>query len=204
MSRWMMLLCLFLVISGCAAYATQQLDFTYGKASPENRVVAVSEQDAAFYNDKVRPILDTRCVSCHACYDAPCQLKLTSSAGIERGASASLVYDGTRLLSASPTRLYLDAKTTEAWREKGFHPVLNERGQSPAANLNGSLLYRSIAVRQAQGAFTQPILSDDYDFSLAREQQCVSIEEIESFEEKYPNAGMPYGLPALSKDEYSV
>lgn len=204
MSRWMMLLCLFLVISGCAAYATQQLDFTYGKTSPENRVVAVSEKDAAFYNDKVRPILDTRCVSCHACYDAPCQLKLTSSAGIERGASASLVYDGTRLLSASPTRLYLDAKTTEAWREKGFHPVLNERGQSPAANLNGSLLYRSIALRQAQGAFTQPILSDDYDFSLAREQQCVSIEEIESFEEKYPNAGMPYGLPALSKDEYSV
>jgi hypothetical protein len=27
------------------------------------------------FADEVQPILDKRCVVCHGCYDAPCQLK---------------------------------------------------------------------------------------------------------------------------------
>ena len=121
------------------------------------------------------------------------QLKFTASDGIERGGSKELVYDGTRLLASSPTRLFIDAKSTDEWRSKGFHPVLNEREQSPSANLQGSLLYRAIALRKTQGDFTQPVLPDSYDFSLARDQQCVSIEEYQQFEQDYPNWGMPYG-----------
>ncbi|MBJ7538876.1 fatty acid cis/trans isomerase [Marinomonas transparens] len=204
MSRWLTIIGVVLLISGCAVYASHQLDVVFGSESPANRVSDVSDQDAKFYNDQVRPILDSRCVSCHACYDAPCQLKLTASAGLERGGSKDLVYDGTRLLASSPSRLFIDAKTTEEWRTKGFHPVLNERDQTPEANLQGSLLYRAIALRNKQGAFTTPVLSDDYDFSLARDQQCPSIEEYQSFEKKYAKWGMPYGLPALSTEEYNV
>mgnify|MGYP006182235563 CR=1 FL=1 len=40
--------------------------------------------------DQVLPIIQARCVSCHACYDAPCQLNLASYAGITRGASLVL------------------------------------------------------------------------------------------------------------------
>lgn len=204
MSRWLILLCSLVLISGCAAYATHQFDVVFGEQDPAHRVSDVSEEDAAFYKEQVKPILDSRCVSCHACYDAPCQLKFTASGGIERGGSKELVYDGTRLLASSPTRLFIDGKTTEDWRKKGFHPVLNEREQSPSANLQGSLLYRTIALRKKQGSFTQPVLSDDYDFSLARDQQCVSIEEYPQFEQDYPNWGMPYGLPALNANEYDV
>lgn len=204
MSRWLILLCSLVLISGCAAYATHQFDVVFGEQDPAHRVGDVSEEDAAFYKEQVKPILDSRCVSCHACYDAPCQLKFTASGGIERGGSKELVYDGTRLLASSPTRLFIDGKTTEDWRKKGFHPVLNEREQSPSANLQGSLLYRAIALRKRQGSFTQPVLSDDYDFSLARDQQCVSIEEYPQFEQDYPNWGMPYGLPALNANEYDV
>lgn len=204
MSRWLTFVCLLTLVSGCAAYATHQFDSVFGEQNTTNRVVAVSNEDAAFYNDQVKPILDSRCVSCHACYDAPCQLKFTAAGGIERGGSKELVYDGTRLLASSPTRLFIDAKSTEEWRSKGFHPVLNERGQSPAANLQGSLLYRAIALRAKQGAFDQPVLSEDYDFSLARDQQCVSIEEYKQFEQDFPNWGMPYGLPALNTEEYDV
>lgn len=204
MSRWLSLLCLLVLISGCAAYATHQFDGLFGAENPENRVSNVSEDDVIFYNEQVKPILDNRCVSCHACYDAPCQLKLTASEGIERGGSKELVYDGTRLLASSPTRLFIDGKTTQEWRTKGFHPVLNEREQSPSANLQGSLLYRAIALRKKQGEFTQPVLSDDYDFSLARNQQCSSVEEYSQFEKKYPNWGMPYGLPALDDKEYDI
>lgn len=204
MSRWLILLFSLVFVSGCAVYATQQFDAVFGAQDVGNRVRSDNDAEAAFYNEQVKPILDTRCVSCHACYDAPCQLKLTASEGIERGGSKALVYDGTRLLAQSPTRLFIDAKSTDEWRAKGFHPVLNERDQSPAANLQGSVLYRAIALRAKQGAFTQPVLSDDYDFSLARDQQCVSIEEYQQFEQEYPNWGMPYGLPALSSNEYDV
>ncbi|WP_111636647.1 fatty acid cis/trans isomerase [Marinomonas shanghaiensis] len=204
MSRWVTLLLVIILVSGCAAYATHQFDNAFGAQNAANRAADVSEEEAVFYNEQVRPILDSRCVSCHACYDAPCQLKLTAVGGIERGGSKELVYDGTRLLASSPTRLFIDAKSTDEWRAKGFHPVLNEREQSPSANLQGSLLYRAVALRKKQGDFTQPILPDSYDFSLARDQQCVGIEEYQQFERDYPNWGMPYGLPALSNNEYDV
>lgn len=204
MRRALIVILSILFITGCAVFASNSLNQKYGVEKTVNREADTSKEDAEFYNDKVRPILDNRCVSCHACYDAPCQLKLTGSEGINRGGSKALVYDGTRLLAAEPTRLYIDAHTPEEWRKKGFYPALNERGQSPVANLDGSLLYRAIALREKQGSFNKPVLSEDYDFSLSRNQQCPSIEEYASFEQKYPKWGMPYGLPALSSAEFNV
>jgi hypothetical protein len=49
------------------------------------------------YRADVQPILERRCVVCHACYDAPCQLKLGAWEGMARGTSTDLVYDGGRL-----------------------------------------------------------------------------------------------------------
>jgi hypothetical protein len=69
------------------------------------------------YQD-VEGILTTRCVVCHGCYDAPCQLKLTAWEGIARGASMEKVYNGTRLFPAAPSRLFEDALTASAWRER--------------------------------------------------------------------------------------
>ena len=71
---------------------------------------------------------------CHGCYDAPCQLKLSSAQGIERGISNHLVYDGARLLAEKPNRLFIDAQNTQDWRERGFSPVLNERMQTEEAH----------------------------------------------------------------------
>ncbi|MFT6655565.1 MAG: hypothetical protein ACJAWI_002339, partial [Marinomonas primoryensis] len=64
MSRWLTLLCLLVLISGCAAYATHQFDTVFGSEDPANRISEVSEEDTVFYNEQVRPILDSRCVSC--------------------------------------------------------------------------------------------------------------------------------------------
>lgn len=50
---------------------------------------------------------------CHGCYDAPCQLLLSSHEGFERGGSKKAVYDSDRLTAAKPTRLFLDAATAE-------------------------------------------------------------------------------------------
>ena len=76
------------------------------------------------YSDDVEPILTHKCVACHTCYDAPCQLNLGSGEGILRGASKQLVYDGTRTKAQATTRLYLDAQGEEAWEGIGTKPGL--------------------------------------------------------------------------------
>ena len=75
-------------------------------------------KDISFTKD-VKPILDNRCVSCHSCYNSPCQLNLGSFAGLDRGASKDLVY-ATRMKAANPTRLFVDALNTKEWRDKSF------------------------------------------------------------------------------------
>jgi len=86
-------LCLIAFVGGCAAMGASQLDQQFGKAEPRERVVEELPPQAVDYWSTVKPIVENRCVVCHACYDAPCQLKMTSIEGIERGASKTIVYN---------------------------------------------------------------------------------------------------------------
>ena len=197
-------LVLFLFTSGCAVLATQAFNDRYGELEPTQRRVSADSTEAEIYHNQVQPILEQRCVTCHACYDAPCQLKLTSPDGIERGLNPDPVYNGTRLLAADPTRLNMDAFGVDAWRERGFHPVLNERRRTSNAHFGASVMYRSIHLRQQQDKPTPTVLPDSYDFSLARDQQCPSDEQFDAFAQQYPEWGMPYGLPALTQKEFKT
>ena len=77
----------------------------------------------------VKPILDRRCVVCHSCYNAPCQLKLSSYEGLDRGGSKAVVYKGSRLRAQDPTRLFIDAHSTAEWRAEGFHSVTESNAE---------------------------------------------------------------------------
>jgi hypothetical protein len=66
------------------------------------------------YENDVRPVLDNRCLVCHACYDALCKLLLSSHPGAMRGAAQEPVYDSARLRAKPPTRLFIDAHGVEA------------------------------------------------------------------------------------------
>ncbi len=46
------------------------------------------------YRSEVKPLLDKRCVVCHSCYNSPCQLKLDSFEGADRGATKKAIYNG--------------------------------------------------------------------------------------------------------------
>ena len=129
---------------GCSAYQQLRLDRRHGDERVRDRVALRLPAGAIDYAAEVRPILEARCVVCHACYDAPCQLKLGSSEGIDRGASKERVYDARRLFQADLTRLFEDAQTTAAWRSKKFHPVLNERAQTRSVNRDAGLLHRCL------------------------------------------------------------
>lgn len=199
--RALYILLVVIFIGGCAGIAQVGLDQRFGPAEPRERD-PLSAQDVAIEYRRIKPIMDNRCVVCHGCYDAPCQLKLGAFAGIDRGASRTEVYNQARLTAAGLTRLFEDAKDTAQWREKGFFPVLNEREQTPEANLDAGVMARILTLKHQHPLPDAPRLPKSLDVSLNRKQACPSIEHFERFAEKNPLWGMPYGLPALPAREY--
>lgn len=193
------------LLAGCASYVTHELDRQYGPADPARYDQPERSKPAISYSHDVRPILDRRCAVCHGCYDAPCQLDLGSWDGVARGASKDRVYDETRVVADSPTRLFMDAHSNNDWRERKFFPVLNERQSGIEANRAGSVLYRMLMLKQAHGEPEGPILPESkYDLSMDAAQVCPTIEQMDRFEQDFPAWGMPYGLPALNDRERST
>lgn len=159
------------------------------------------------YAEQVQPVLEQRCVVCHGCYDAPCQLKLSATEGISRGASKERVYDGGRIKAADPTRLFIDAHTTAQWREKGFYPVVNENAAditSPAERLENSVMYRMLRLKQLHPQPLAGMLPASLDVELNREQSCPKLDEFEDYAAGKPLQGMPFALPNLDSDEYAT
>jgi hypothetical protein len=195
-----------LFISGCATYAAFELNDLYGRSNPENRLDQsnVSQEKQQHFKDKIQPIIESRCVVCHGCYDAPCQLKMELTAGIERGANKEKVYNGLRLFTAQVS----DIKNTDIdvlqWRNKGFFPVLNEREQTPLANTQASVIYQMLKLKVDHPLPNERLLDDSFDLSLDRNQQCPTIEEFPRYRRSTPLGGMPYGLPNLPEHEYQI
>jgi hypothetical protein len=192
-------------LAGCAALTQDSLETRFGPGDPTrfDRPGLGASSEVSF-QDHVRPILERRCVVCHGCYDAPCQLKLGSWEGIVRGTSKAPVYDAGRLKQAEPSRLFVDAQLPSQWRAQGFDPVLNERTPSAQNNLAASVLYRSLALKQAHPLPNTKVLAGDFDFSLDRAQSCPRLDQYDAYERDHPLAGMPYGLPGLDERELAV
>ena len=184
-------------------YAGLNFDELFGEPEVRDRQAPVVSAQAQHFINEVKPIIDNRCVVCHACYDAPCQLKMSSVEGIDRGASKALVYQGTRLTASAPTRLFEDALTTQEWRDADFHPVLNERIQNSTANLDAGLVARMLIQKENHPLPDQKQL-EGFDFAVDRDQQCPTIEEYAQYERDYPTWGIPYGMPNLDKGEYAT
>ncbi|WP_243391588.1 fatty acid cis/trans isomerase [Pseudohalioglobus lutimaris] len=157
-----------------------------------------SAPPTAVSTDTPMEIIEHRCMVCHGCYDAPCQLKLEAQAGLERGASKDLVYDGGRLITANLTRLFDDAYTNKQWREKGFYPVINN--QDPEQGV----MYRLLELKQEHPLPTEGPVPAGFDFSLARDQQCPKEDEFDAYADEKPLWGMPYGLPGLSQQQHKT
>ena len=156
------------------------------------------------YEHDIRPLMERRCLVCHACYDAPCQLKLDSMQGLQRGASKERVYDSTRLAPMAPSRLFEDSQTTVAWRARAFSPVMPDDPNAPETDRRAGLVVRLLELKKQHPLPPGKILPATFDFSLNRKEQCPRSEELDSFAKKYPEWGMPYGLPALSEAEHGT
>jgi len=169
--------------AGCAVKALPPVVF-----NPPNRTID--------YQKEVKPVLDKRCVVCHSCYNSPCQLKMDSFEGLDRGASKKAIYNAFRLRTMDPTRLFTDAQTTEEWRKKEFFSVTNS---SASANLNDSILMQLIYHK-----VKNPKSSGDYRPETDDLTCSENGKEVAGYLEKHPNRGMPYGFPALKQEEFDL
>jgi len=186
-----------LLLAACAAIVRSKLDDAYGVADPARYQKAATIDPASVEAwQKAKHVLDRRCVLCHSCSDAPCQLSLGSFEGIARGANKSNVY-GTRLVAGDPTRLFTDAHSPVEWRRRGFSAVLNERASTPEADLEASVLYRMLRLKQDAAP---PPAETVHETAADAPQSCPAIETFDRFAAASPQ-GMPYGLPPLSAAE---
>ena len=182
---------------------------TKGQADIDYNIILKGSNKPISYINEAKPVIEKRCVVCHGCYDAPCQLKLTSIEGIKRGASPLNVYDSERILAANPTRLFIDAHSEKEWREKGFHTVLNsqpDKDQPKALenNLRHSVLYKMLRLKQLNPQPKVGMLDESYDFSLNRKNTCPTDDSFQNYENKFAMHGMPFAMPNLSDDEYHI
>ncbi|MEA1893090.1 MAG: fatty acid cis/trans isomerase [Campylobacterota bacterium] len=173
---------LLLVFSACSVEPLQPVE------------VAVASKRVD-YVQEVKPILDKRCVVCHSCYNSPCQVKLSSFEGIDRGTSKMAVY-GNRLSAADPTRLFVDAQDTQEWRSKGFSSVLDSSSQ---VGTNNSIMLLLLDHKMQNPESEGEYFSESDDLVCAKDQ-----EELAEFLDDNPNQGMPFGFPALNDDEFKT
>ncbi len=157
---------------------------------PADLVPAVSPAAA-------RELVDRRCVVCHACYDAPCQLVLTSHEGLTRGASKENVYHGSRLLRTAPTRLGIDAHDDQAWRERGFWSVLETDGDT-------ALLRKMLGLGRATPPAADRPLPADFPLDITRALVCPTGDEFADYTRAQPRGGMPYGTAPLTPAEWKT
>jgi hypothetical protein len=152
--------------------------------------------------EKAQAVFESRCVVCHGCYDAPCQLKLGSYEGIERGATPTKVYDPSRLIEATPTRLFIDAHSRSEWVGKGFHPVLPQVTASGAhSDARASVLARMLELKRAHPLDASTDVAKDFTLDINRAQTCADSDHFDDYARAHPSWGMPYALPALGDAE---
>lgn len=202
------LLALIALATACAALGPSLFDPAFerlfGAADPTRFDHPAAPPAGESYVQQVQPLLDRRCVVCHACYDAPCQFKATSWDGLVRGASQTPVYDASRLTAAPTTRLYVDAQQPSEWRARGFFAVVNERAPTAEAERLAGLMHRLLSLKQQHPGPAEGTWPAALDLSADRAQMCPAESQIGGYEQAQPLGGMPFGLPALSTAEHGV
>ncbi len=160
--------------------------------------ISYSDSFTSTEKKEIKTLIDNRCVTCHGCYDAPCQLKLGSYQGLLRGASKNVIYNPKRLSPDSPTRLFIDAHSIKDWRKKDFFSVTNEGNSSESSS---SILQALISQKVEKHFPDGKKLPKNFPLDIKRELTCPAYTEINGFLEKNPMMGMPYGMAPLPKDE---
>ena len=180
--RWISILVMVAAAAACAP-----------KALPPVAIPVPTRQ--IDYLAEVKPILDKRCTVCHSCYNSPCQLKLDSFEGADRGATKRAIYNASRLTSMDPTRLFIDAQTTKEWRSKQFFSITDS---SVSGGLNDSIMIQLLSHKMKNPKSDGEYRPETDELTCSENRK-----EVAGYLKKHPNRGMPYGFPPLKQDDQS-
>ena len=153
---------------------------------------------AISYTRDIQPILTEKCVACHACNDAACQLNLGSAEGATRGASKVPVYKGDRVDAVEPTRIFYDADGQQEWRLKGFYSVLDAQGAQ------ASLMARMLELGHSTPLTPNAKLPQEIVLGLNRENVCAAPGEFNAYAQRHPKEGMPLAVTGLTDKQYTT
>lgn len=164
---------------------------------------AETPADPNFYPKHIQPLFNSRCVQCHSCYNAPCQLNLSSVEGLNRGMVNGFdVYSPRKFRAEEPSRLGIDRKTVEEWRNFSREYRFKEVAPREAG---ASFIQITTAHKAAHPELTIDDLTDFKHQAAENSRSCpdTSAKLLAHLRER-PNAGMPYGLPPLSDEELEL
>jgi len=154
------------------------------------------------YVEDVQPIFNSRCIACHGCLGSPCNVKLDSFRGLQRGGFGLNAYSNH--IGNYPRTDMDAADSVKAWRSKGFYPIVVDQGLA-AENLDQSLLYLMVeaGMRHNGPGFARDALAglrpDRFNASCPPSAAALKTEL-----QKHPAIGMPFGLPALTDTEFKT
>ena len=172
--------------------------FITGCSAPIPKPVKIKVSSTKIeYLKEVKPILDKRCVTCHSCYNSPCQAKYSSFEGIDRGASKLAVYDALRLNAMKPTRLFIDAKSTQEWRQKDFFSLTHKFDTN--ASYNDSIMIQMLYDKKIHPEIVGSYKPEQDTLICPKNPK-----EMGKYLEDKPKHGMPYGMPAIKDAEYNT
>ncbi len=151
------------------------------------------ESGDSLYYKTIEPIFAQRCVSCHGCYEAPCQLNMQTYSGVRRGYNPTPIYNMDRY-AAMPITQMNDIYPHEKWRSIGFQPVIHhpvEPMQSGnVAEWNASLmkefLQNSAETNKVGFHLTEKLEKTNRRYARSNKYQCVATDE--QFNEFYNNS----------------
>ncbi|MFO1109303.1 MAG: fatty acid cis/trans isomerase [Bradyrhizobium sp.] len=157
----------------------------------------VLAQDKVSFARQVQPILDSKCVSCHSCYDSPGQLDLRNAKGVERGAIKMDPYQLLRTTPIEPTLLWDNPNTIEDWRKIGFFSVTDGGNKSILAKM---LQLGKANPVEPRAKFPAEIEID----AIARKNVLPTASELNDYARKHPKEGMPFATAGLTDQEFET
>jgi len=169
-------------------------------AAAEQPTPAATVAEAPDYATEIQPIFNRRCIACHGCLGSPCNVKLDSFRGVDRG---GLALNPFASHFGSEPRTDMDAAdSTGVWRKRGFFPILLRDGPADH-NLAGSLLYQIVAagMRHNTPGFSREAL-DGLRPERYVAQCAASPAGLNAYVARNPSTGMPFGLPAISHQDF--
>jgi hypothetical protein len=95
-----------------------------------------------------------------------------------------------------PTRLFIDAQTTQEWRKKEFPSVTES---TVADGLNDSIMIQLLSHKMKNPKSSGEYRPETDELTCSENQK-----ELGGYLEKHPNRGMPYGFPPLKQDEFEI